>query len=126
MCSRVRIGWVNDQDFGLDCQARGVVWSSEDAQGPQHQLPTARQVEQYVKRGTGLVPSHRLPSTALSGDSQAQGARGDISAKRLEEQEAVLYLGSDVDTNRGRVHRRGHLREWRPTARPATRIGSRK
>eukprot|EP00976_Prorocentrum_cordatum_P105010 1194120-Prorocentrum_minimum.AAC.4 len=36
---------------GVDSRLEGVFWSSEDAQGPQHQLQTANRGVQYVKGG---------------------------------------------------------------------------
>eukprot|EP00959_Pyramimonas_sp_CCMP1952_P444424 9304945-Pyramimonas_sp.AAC.1 len=46
-------------------QREGDVWSSEDAQGPQHRLQTARQVALYGEGVTRLITLHRLPSTAI-------------------------------------------------------------
>eukprot|EP00976_Prorocentrum_cordatum_P002255 44158-Prorocentrum_minimum.AAC.1 len=40
-------GGIQSQTGGFT--ARGVVWSSEDAQGPQHRLQTAHRGVQYVK-----------------------------------------------------------------------------
>eukprot|EP00959_Pyramimonas_sp_CCMP1952_P270471 5654295-Pyramimonas_sp.AAC.1 len=43
----------------------GDVWSSEDAQGPQHRLQTPNQVAQYIKGVQGLPSDYRLSTTVL-------------------------------------------------------------
>eukprot|EP00976_Prorocentrum_cordatum_P008789 175233-Prorocentrum_minimum.AAC.2 len=43
----------------------GVLWSGEDARGPQHRLQIANQGVQYVKEVHGLSSDHRLPTTAM-------------------------------------------------------------
>eukprot|EP00976_Prorocentrum_cordatum_P024853 505717-Prorocentrum_minimum.AAC.3 len=46
-------------------RGQGVVWSSEDARGPQHRLQTTNQRVQYVKGVHSLPHDHRLPATVM-------------------------------------------------------------
>eukprot|EP00959_Pyramimonas_sp_CCMP1952_P352004 7375207-Pyramimonas_sp.AAC.1 len=48
---------------GVNSQAQGAVWSSEDAQEPQHRPQTANQVVQYAKGVRDLSNDRRLPLT---------------------------------------------------------------
>eukprot|EP00976_Prorocentrum_cordatum_P061768 1176438-Prorocentrum_minimum.AAC.3 len=57
----------------------GVVWSSEDAHGPQHRLQTTNQVVQYVK---GVYRIRLIAPVTNDSDVQESQQLGSVCRKR--------------------------------------------